>query len=206
MIVPKQEEHGFVQSPDGRRSRDDIPHDVGVNFRKAMRRLTSAVSVISTQHNNIRHGITVTSVTAVSMSPPSLLFCINRTASWTIRVIRAGRFCVNILHAHQIDIADAFSGRVRGADRFLTGEFGPATMEEVPYLIPAQASIFCETDAISSYGTHSIVIGKVHHVAVRGQVAPLLYQDGQYTVGLGEGVDWMVPIAERTGALRHVKK
>jgi hypothetical protein len=29
---------------------------------------------------------------------------------------------------------------------------------------------------------------------VRGQVAPLLYQDGQYTVGLGEGVDWVVPV------------
>jgi flavin reductase (DIM6/NTAB) family NADH-FMN oxidoreductase RutF len=173
---------------------DDIPHDVGGNFRKAMRRLTSAVSVISTQHNNVRHGITVTSVTSVSMSPPSLLFCINRTASLHDPVIRAGRFCVNILHAHQIDIADAFSGRVRGADRFLTGEWA-SDDEEVPYLIPAQASIFCETDAISSYGTHSIVIGKVHHVAVRGQVAPLLYQDGQYTVGLGEGVDWMVPIA-----------
>ena len=27
---------------------DTIPHDVGGNFRKAMRRLTSAVSVIST--------------------------------------------------------------------------------------------------------------------------------------------------------------
>ena len=31
--------------------------------------------------------------------------------------------------------------------------------------------------------------------AVRGQVAPLLYQDGNYTVGLGEGVDWIVPVA-----------
>jgi flavin reductase (DIM6/NTAB) family NADH-FMN oxidoreductase RutF len=140
---------------------DNIPHDLGGNFRKAMRRLTSAVSVISTQHDNIRHGITVTSVTSVSMSPPSLLFCLNRASRLHDPVIRAGRFCVNMLHAHQI---------------------------------PAQANIFCETDAISSYGTHSIVIGKVHHVAVRGQVAPLLYQDGQYTVGLGEGVDWVVPV------------
>ncbi len=173
---------------------DDRHHDVGGNFRKAMRRLTSAVSVISTQHNDIRHGITVTSVTSVSMTPPSLLFCINRAASLHDPVIRSGRFCVNILHAHQIDIADAFSGRVRGADRFLTGEWA-SDDDDVPYLIPAQASIFCETDAISSYGTHSIVIGKVHHVAVRGQVAPLLYQDGQYTVGLGEGIDWVVPVA-----------
>lgn len=173
---------------------NDRTDDVGGNFRKAMRRLTSAVSVISTMHDGDRHGITVTSVTSVSMTPPSLLVCVNRTARFHDPLIRAGRFCVNILYAHQIDIADAFSGRTRDGDRFLTGEWA-SDDEDVPYLIPAQASIFCETDALSSYGTHTIVIGKVRHVAVRGQVAPLLYQDGQYTVGLGEGVDWIVPVA-----------
>ena len=79
-----------------------------------------------------------------------------------------------MLHAHQIDIADAFSGRTPGPDRFLCGEWA-SDDDDLPFLIPAQANIFCDTDAISSYGTHSIVIGKVHHVAVRGQVAPLLY-------------------------------
>jgi flavin reductase (DIM6/NTAB) family NADH-FMN oxidoreductase RutF len=173
---------------------DDISPDLGGNFRKAMRRLTSAVSVISTLHDGVRFGITVTSVTSVSMAPPSLLFCVNRSSRLHDPVIRSGRFCVNILHAHQIDIADAFSGRTPGADRFLCGEWA-SDEEDVPYLIPAQANVFCEADAVSSYGTHSIVIGKVREVAVRGQVAPLLYQDGQYTVGLGEGVDWVVPVA-----------
>lgn len=173
---------------------DENPHDLGGSFRKAMRRLTSAVSVISVTHDGVRYGITVTSVTSVSITPPSLLFCVNRAASLHDPVIRSGRFCVNILHAHQIDIADAFSGRARDGERFLCGEWA-SDDEDVPYLIPAQANIFCEADAISSYGTHSIVIGKVRHVAVRGQVAPLLYQDGQYTVGLGDGVDWVVPIA-----------
>jgi flavin reductase (DIM6/NTAB) family NADH-FMN oxidoreductase RutF len=167
---------------------------VGSDFRQAMRRLTSAVSVISTTHDDMRHGITVTSVTSVSMNPPSLLFCVNRASRLHDPLICAGRFCVNILHAHQIDIADAFSGRVAGEDRFLVGEWASGG-DELPYLIPAQANIFCETDAISSYGTHSIVIGKVRQVAVRGQVAPLLYQDGNYTVGLGEGVEWLVPVA-----------
>jgi flavin reductase (DIM6/NTAB) family NADH-FMN oxidoreductase RutF len=169
---------------------DPLGHD----FRKAMRRLTSAVSVISTAHDGIRHGITVTSVTSVSMTPPSILFCVNRASRLHNPLVCAGHFCINILHAHQIEIADAFSGRIAGEDRFLVGEWASSDAE-MPYLIPAQANIFCETDAISSYGTHSIVIGKVRQVAVRGQVAPLLYQDGNYTVGLGEGVDWIVPIA-----------
>jgi flavin reductase len=173
---------------------DHPTHDLGGKFKNAMRRLTSAVSVISTMHNGVRHGITVTSVTSVSMVPPSLLFCVNRTSRLHDPVIRSGRFCVNILQAHQMDIADAFSGRTPVADRFLCGEWA-SDDDEVPFLIPAQANIFCETDAISSYGTHSIVIGKVQRVVVGGQVAPLLYQDGEYTVGLGKGIDWVVPIA-----------
>lgn len=167
---------------------------VGSDFKKAMRRLTSAVSVISTAHNDVRHGITVTSVTSVSMNPPSILFCVNRASRLHDPLICAGRFCINILHAHQIDIADAFAGRVAAEERFMVGEWASGH-GDLPYLIPAQANIFCDTDAISSYGTHSIVIGKVREVAVRGQVAPLLYQDGSYTVGLGEGVEWLVPVA-----------
>ena len=168
--------------------------DIGGDFRKAMRRLTSAVSVISTAHDDIRHGITVTSVTSVSMSPPSLLFCVNRRSRLHDPLIRSGQFCVNILYGHQIDIADAFSGATTNENRFLCGEWA-SDDDGLPYLLPAQANVFCETDAMSSYGTHSIVIGKVRSVAVRGQVAPLLYQDGQYTVGLGEGIDWVVPVA-----------
>lgn len=168
--------------------------EVGNEFRKAMRRLTSAVSVIATSHEDTRHGITVTSVTSVSMTPPSILFCVNRASRLHNPLICAGRFCINILHAHQIEIADAFSGKTPGEDRFEVGEWA-SNDDKLPYLIPAQANIFCETDAISSYGTHSIVIGLVREVMVRGQIAPLLYQDGNYTVGLGEGVEWLVPVA-----------
>jgi len=31
-------------------------------------------------------------------------------------------------------------------------------------------------------------------VHVSGTVTPLIYQDGRYTVGLGEGVDWVVSV------------
>ena len=68
------------------------PTNLGSQLLGSVGRLTSAVSVISTRHNTIRHGITVTSVTSVSMNPPSLLFCINRAASLHDPVIRSGRW------------------------------------------------------------------------------------------------------------------
>lgn len=163
-------------------------------FRRAMRRLTSAVTVITTAHEQRRYGMTATAVTSVSADPPSLLICINRAASLHEPLIRSGRFCVNILEAEQTCVANAFSGGVPQEIRFAQGQWA-ADAVGVPFLRDAQANIFCEADALSSYGTHSIIIGKVSEVLVHGRVTPLLYQDGQYTVGLGEGVDWVVPVA-----------
>jgi flavin reductase (DIM6/NTAB) family NADH-FMN oxidoreductase RutF len=163
-------------------------------FLSAMRRLTGTVTVISTAHDGERHGMTATAVTSVSDDPPSLLICVNRAARLYDPLIRAGRFCVNILQADQSEIAQAFSGRVAPESRFLQGDWDSHEYN-LPFLRDAQANLFCETDATSNYGTHSIVIGRVRAVLTRGTVTPLLYQDGEYTVGLGKGIDWVVPIA-----------
>jgi flavin reductase (DIM6/NTAB) family NADH-FMN oxidoreductase RutF len=163
-------------------------------FRNAMRRLTSTVTVITTAHGGERFGMTATAVTSVSAEPPSLLICVNRSARLHDPLIRAGRFCVNILQADQTEVAQAFSGSLPHELRFGCGDWDDHGLS-VPYLRGAQANLVCETDAISSYGTHSLLIGLVRAVHMQDSVVPLLYQDGQYTVGLGKGVDWVIPVA-----------
>jgi flavin reductase (DIM6/NTAB) family NADH-FMN oxidoreductase RutF len=162
-------------------------------FCKAMRTLTSAVSIISTVHNNRRYGMTATAVASVSIAPPSLLVCINQSASLYGPTLASRRFCVNILYAHQDKLATIFSSKSAG-DRFAFGEWAEDA-RNVPHLLQAQANVFCDLDDTHVYGTHTIVIGRVSNVYVRDQVNPLLYQDGRYTIGLGDGVDWVVPIA-----------
>ena len=123
------------------------------DFRKAMRRLASAVTVISTTHEDRRHGMTATAVTSVSSNPPSLLACINRSASLHAPLIASGHFCVNILHGSQSDIADAFGGCASGDERFAAGA-GRCMTTACPISRDAQASIFCASDLVTSYGTH----------------------------------------------------
>jgi flavin reductase len=163
-------------------------------FRQAMRRLTSTVTVITACHEDRRYGMTATAVTSVTADPPSRLICVNRSASLHEPLIRSGRFCVNVLLAEQTDIATAFSGGRPQEARFAEGHWN-ADDFGVPFLRDAQANIFCDADAMSSYGTHSIIIGKVSDILIHGRITPLLYQDGKYTVGLGDGVDWVVPVA-----------
>jgi flavin reductase len=164
-----------------------------MTFRRAMRTLTSAVSVVSTAHEGARFGMTATAVTSLSMDPPSLLVCINRAAGLHGPLLAARRFCLNILRADQAELAQAFGGGRAGEERFGLGDWRDT--DGLPALDGAQANVFCEVDAVFRYATHSIVVGLVTAVRVSDVVTPLIYQDGRYTVGLGEGVDWVVPIA-----------
>ena len=132
-------------------------------------------------------GMTATSATSVSAAPPSLLICVNKTATVHDPLLKSRAFCVNILHAWQSELAKAFCSK-DVADRFAHGDWF-FDERAVPHLSDAQANIFCEVDDVHAYGSHSIVIGKVYRLDVRKPVHPLVYQDGRYTVGLAEGVD-----------------
>src|SRR5258708_28967601 len=89
-------------------------------FRSAMRHLTGGVSVITAGRGRDVSGMTVTSVSSLSVDPPALIVSINReSSSWPL-VKRYGFFGVNILTSDQIDIAERFTGKggLKGADRF----------------------------------------------------------------------------------------
>ena len=158
------------------------PADLQQDFKSAMRRLAATVCIISTTGEDGWHGMTATAVTSVSMDPPSVLVCVNTTASLH-RILHSGtRFCVNVLRASQESFAGTFaSSRIRGADRFAAdawkadGEHG-----DLPYLVDAQANLFCDIDHMVPYGTHTIFIGRVNAVRNGELVSPLLYADGQY--------------------------
>ena len=163
------------------------------DFRSAMRALASALSIVSATHEGRWFGMTATAVTSVSAAPPSLLICVNRSASLHDPLLSSRVFCVNILYACQSGLAQAF-GSKDIKNRFAHGTW-LVDERSIPYLRDAQANIFCEADDVHSYGSHSIVIGKVYRTDVRRPVHPLVYQDGRYTVGLADGVDWVIPIA-----------
>src|SRR5581483_11160007 len=90
------------------------------DFRNAMRHLVGAVSVITVGRGNDVTGMTVTSMSSLSVDPPSLLVSVNRSASsWPVLKTH-GFFGVNVLAAGQRDIAERFSGKggLKGAERF----------------------------------------------------------------------------------------
>ncbi|WP_420144148.1 flavin reductase family protein [Sphingobium sp.] len=149
------------------------------DFKSAMRRLTTTVSVVSCALDGVRHGMTATAVTSVCVDPPSLLVCVNRSASMHIPMTKAGVFCVNLLASGQVDVGLAFGGGSTGENRFAVGVWRNSE-EGTPYLQHAQANIFCRLYRSIDYCTHSIFIAEVVKASSIATVSPLLYQDGKF--------------------------
>ncbi|MFG3595643.1 flavin reductase family protein [Bradyrhizobium sp. RDI18] len=159
-----------------------IDHEVSSDdFRNAMRRLTGGVSVITAGLGWDISGMTVTSVSSLSVDPPALIVSISREASSWPLVRRYGFFGVNILTPDQIDIAERFAGQegLKGADRF-AGAGWTKRVSGVPLLAGALAAIDCAVEDIIERHSHAIVIGRVLDIAVSERTAALAYWQGQY--------------------------
>ncbi|QCP54324.1 flavin reductase [Trinickia violacea] len=152
---------------------------VTAEFKRAMRRLASTVTIISTADvYGHRYGMTATAVNSLSMDPPSLLICVNHSASIHAPLTGRGRFCVNVLTTEQEDLVDAFSGKVKGDARFQVGEWHNED-SGMPYLEGAQSNLFCDIDSVIPFGTHSVVIGRVTAVRVEEGIRPLIFANGK---------------------------
>lgn len=149
---------------------------VASGFKKAMRRLTSTVSIISTNEGPERFGMVATAVSSVSSDPPAILICVNRSASIHEPLLRRRRFSVNLLRSDQSHLIPVFSGKAPRSERFRHGIWNERF--ELPFLAGAQANLFCEVDGQFAYGSHEIIIGKVRAASAADSVAPLLWQDG----------------------------
>ena len=157
------------------------PEVTSGDFRNAMRQLTGGVSVITAGRGRDVSGMTVTSVSSLSVDPPALIASIDREASSWPLVKRYGFFGVNILTSDQIDIAERFTGKggLKGADRF-AGARWTTRASGVPLLVGALAAIDCEVEDIVERHSHAIVIGRVLDVEVSVRTAALAYWQGRY--------------------------
>jgi flavin reductase (DIM6/NTAB) family NADH-FMN oxidoreductase RutF len=162
------------------RSEPETPPTQPDQLKAAMRNMAGGVSVVTAGTGEHRNGATVTSATALSMEPASMIVNINRSSSiWPI-IGRYNHFCVNILSSGQQDIANRFAGKggLKGVERYgdaewFTLESGAAALQG------ALAAIDCAVEDVIERHSHAIIIGRVLAI-VPGQGQPLLYHSGQY--------------------------
>jgi flavin reductase (DIM6/NTAB) family NADH-FMN oxidoreductase RutF len=154
---------------------DEIEHQ----FRSVMRRLAGGVVVITAGRGDNITGMTVTSLTSLSATPPRLLVSINRQASSFPLIERYRTFGVNILGSDQQALADRFIGRLKGRQRF-EGAAWTAGASGVPLLNNALATVECQAEEIMERHSHAIIVGRLLGMGLSHGLSGLVYWNGQY--------------------------
>ena len=142
-------------------------------FREALAHFASGVVIVTARGSEGLVGFTATGFTSVSLSPPLILVCVNKTASAYDGVVGANHFGVSVLREDQRGLAERFA--TSGIDRFQgvdlhagvssPGEASsppsPPQAPPLPLIAGALAHIECRPHARHDAGDHTLLVGEV---------------------------------------------
>jgi len=147
------------------------------NFRKVCGKFPTGVTVttlVGTDGNP--YGITLSSFTSLSLTPPLVLVCIDHRAAIFTHFGLGRYFGINILSEGQRDLSVQFSRN--WSDRFLGVRWRPG-ITGVPLLEDVPGTLECVATEIIRAGDHWIVIGQALHVRIE-EKPPLAYFESSY--------------------------
>ncbi|NWA60454.1 pyrimidine utilization flavin reductase protein F [Pantoea sp. B9002] len=148
-------------------------------FRNAMACLGAAVNIITTDGPAGRAGFTASAVCSVTDTPPTLLICLNRSASvWPI-FRDNGYLCVNTLAAGHEDLSTLFGGKTPMAERFAAADWLTLASGS-PLLDGALVSFDCKVAQVVSVGTHDILFCEVQALVRNDETHGLAWFDRGY--------------------------
>jgi flavin reductase (DIM6/NTAB) family NADH-FMN oxidoreductase RutF len=148
-------------------------------FKNALKIWASGVTVVTAETEKFGlKGMTATSFTSVSLDPPQILVCINKTADTGEAVFDGKTFAVNILTSEQQAVSNQFAGGASQEERFANVKWHSGNSGS-PIFDDALASIECTVVQQVIAGSHWVVIGEVQGVTCRSG-SPLLYYNSAY--------------------------
>jgi flavin reductase (DIM6/NTAB) family NADH-FMN oxidoreductase RutF len=146
-------------------------------FRAVLGRFPSGVTVVTAKdQDGSDQGMTVSAFCSVSLDPPLILVCIEKSASAYKALTTAPGFIVNILSTEQEQLARRFSiidiDRFEGVG-FTRSSSGCAILDDVLGVLE------CRRHSLFDGGDHTIILGEVETTRVESGT-PLLYYRGGY--------------------------
>jgi flavin reductase len=155
------------------------------DFRAAMSRFPSGVTVVTSVLDGLDHAMTASAFTSVSLDPPLVLVCVDKTTRFHQAVAVTRRWAVSILNAGQVETATWLANRGRPL---------PGQLDRAPHwrgqqtgaalVDGALAWVECRTWELYDGGDHSIVVGLVLDLGIGEDLPPLMYYRSSFWTGL----------------------
>lgn len=158
--------------------------DLQQDFKDALASWASGVSVVAARgEGGTSYGLTVSAFNSVSLDPPLVMVCLNRSNRLPAMIREDKRFSVSILAAGQDEVSNHFARSGREPAENLDG-FGKDQGERPPVVAAAASTLQCEAHDFVEEGDHTIVIGRVVEANTDAVVPVLVYhRRGYHGVG-----------------------
>jgi len=146
-------------------------------IRNVMGHFATGVTVITTKDITGKpFGLTVNSFTSLSLNPPLVVVCVDKTVDCYSCFDETKVFAVNVLSEDQEELSRRFA--TKGIEKFAgiqwrMGEHG------APLLDGVIGTIECKVNHSYEGGDHTIFLGEILSAAAKGD-RPLLFFKGKY--------------------------
>jgi flavin reductase len=159
----------------------DVPSTLTqAEFRKALGRFATGVTVITVDREGEVHGMTANAFTSVSLDPMLVLVCVDQRARTHAHLHAKKRFGINVLCEDQRAISEYYA---RATETHQHAEEAGARFDRTghgtPVLRGALAYLECRLQSAHDAGDHTIFIAEVEDATVR-EGNPLLFFRGKY--------------------------
>ena len=144
-------------------------------FRDAAGHFASGVTVIGTSKGHELFGTTASAVLSLSMEPPMMLVCLNRSSTTHDAVVETGEFSISILSQDQGHLARHFASK--SPDKF--NDLAVNYLQGLPVVPEAITAMTCSVDTTTVGGTHTVFLGRVTGIET-AQGQPLTYYRGGF--------------------------
>jgi flavin reductase (DIM6/NTAB) family NADH-FMN oxidoreductase RutF len=145
-------------------------------FKLAMSHFASGVTIVTTEHGGKPYGMTVASFASLSLRPPLVLVCIEKSVKTHDAISAARKFGVSILAEDQADVSGRFASK---SDDKFTGTDVTRGSLGIPLISGATCTIECHLQNELPGGDHTIFVGEVVEIQTE-EKAPLIYYRSGY--------------------------
>lgn len=150
------------------------------DLKEFNRKFVSGVTVVTVKDAAGRpRGLAVSAYMSLSLDPPLVVVCVQKTSSTYPALFEAGHLGINILSHAQRGVVDRFASKAE--DKFAGIDWHAAPAGS-PLIQGASASAEAEIKERFRAKTHVVIIARVSHLQI-SDVDPMVYKAGKFYDG-----------------------
>ncbi|MFC5731595.1 MULTISPECIES: flavin reductase family protein [Nocardioides] len=148
-------------------------------MKQVNRKFVTGVTVVTAMDGDSPRGLAVNAYSNISLDPPTVMICVQRTSSTHDCLYATDHLAINILSTEQLDVVNTFAGKA--PDKFAGLNWTPGPNGS-PMIERSSAQMEVEIRERLQANTHTVFICRVRHAAVSDR-APMVYAAGQFFDG-----------------------